>query len=51
LGGKVGIWKQAWELVIMSEPKSKAPRLTLPAGEVTKGDIPLGLMQTSSRSR
>jgi hypothetical protein len=50
LGGKVGIWKQARELVIMSEPKPTAP-LILPADRVTEGDIPLGLMQTSLRSR
>jgi hypothetical protein len=34
----------------MSEPKSTAP-LILPAEEVTQGDIPLGLMHTSLRSR
>jgi hypothetical protein len=50
LGGKVGIWKQARELVIMSEPKSTGHPLTLPAEQVTKDDIPLGLMQTSLRS-
>jgi hypothetical protein len=50
LGGKAGIWKQAQELVIMSEPKSTGP-LNLPAGKVTQGDISLGLMQTSLRSR
>ena len=50
LGGKVGIWKQARELVIMSEPKSTGP-LILPADAVIQGYIPLGLMQTSSRSR
>jgi hypothetical protein len=43
LGGKVSIRKQAWELVIMSEPKSKGP-LILPADKVTQGDIPSGLM-------
>jgi hypothetical protein len=41
LGGKVGIWKQAQKLVIMSEPKSTAPQ----------GDIPLDLIQTPLRSR
>jgi hypothetical protein len=35
----------------MSEPKSTGHPLTLPADEVTQGDIPLGLMQTSSGSR
>jgi hypothetical protein len=39
LGGKVGIWKQARELMVISETKSTAP-LILPAGKVTKGDIP-----------
>jgi hypothetical protein len=34
----------------MSEPKSTGP-LILPANNITRGDIPLGLMQTSSRSR
>ena len=33
----------------MSEPKSTSS-LILPAEEVTQGDIPLGLMQTSLRS-
>jgi hypothetical protein len=52
LGGKVGIWKQARELVIMSEPTSAAfSPLTLPAEKVIQGDIALGLMQTSLRSR
>jgi hypothetical protein len=41
LGGKVGIWKQAQKLVIMSEPKSTAPQ----------GDIPLELIQTPLRFR
>ena len=50
LGGKVGIWKQARELVVMSEPKSTGP-LTLPADKFTQGDIPLGLMQTSVHFR
>jgi hypothetical protein len=50
LGGKTGIWKQARELVIMSAPKSTGP-LILPAEKVTQGDILLGLMQTSLRSR
>jgi hypothetical protein len=50
LGGKFSVWKQAQELVIMSEPKSTGP-LILPADEVTKGDIPLELTQTSLRSR
>jgi hypothetical protein len=36
---------------MMSEPKSTGHPLTLPADEVTQGDIPLGLMQTSSGSR
>jgi hypothetical protein len=49
LGGEVGIWKQAREVVIMSELKSTAP-LILPADKVTQGDIPFGLMQTSLRS-
>jgi hypothetical protein len=35
----------------MSEPKSTGHPLILPADKVTQGDIPLGLMQTSSRSR
>jgi hypothetical protein len=34
----------------MSKPESTGP-LILPAGTVTKGDIPLGLMQTSLRPR
>jgi hypothetical protein len=51
LGGKVRIWKQARELVIMSEPNSTGHPLTLPADEFTQIDIPLGLMQTSLRSR
>jgi hypothetical protein len=50
LGGKVGISKQARELVIMSEPKSTGPFI-LPADEVTLGNIFLGLIQTSLRSR
>jgi hypothetical protein len=51
-GGNVGIWKQAREEVIMSEPKSTAPPpLTLPADKITQGDIPLGLMLTSLNSR
>ena len=50
LGGKVGIWKQARQLVIVSEPKSTGA-LPLPAEEVTQGYIPLRLMQTSLRSR
>jgi hypothetical protein len=45
LGGKVGIWKQVRELLIMSEPP-----LTLPADKVTQVDIPLELMQTSLHS-
>jgi hypothetical protein len=32
-------------------PNRQATRLTLPADKVTQGDIPLGLMQTSLRSR
>jgi hypothetical protein len=32
-------------------PNRQATPLTLPAEEVTQGDIPLGLMQTSLRSR
>jgi hypothetical protein len=40
LGGKVFIWKQARELVIMREPKSTAPPPILPADKVTEGDIP-----------
>jgi hypothetical protein len=47
---QVGIWKQARELVIMSEPESTAPFI-LPADKVTQGDISLELMQTSLRSR
>jgi hypothetical protein len=47
---KVGLWKQARELGIISEPKSTAPFI-LPAGKVTQGDIPLWLMQTPLRSR
>jgi hypothetical protein len=50
LGGKVGIWNQARELVIMSKPKLTGS-LILPAGKVTHGNIPLKLMQTSLRSR
>ena len=50
LGGKVGIWKQARELVVMSEPKSTGS-LILPADKVTQDDILLVLMQTSLRSR
>jgi hypothetical protein len=34
----------------MSEPKSTGP-LSLPADTVNQGDIPMGLMQTSLRSR
>jgi hypothetical protein len=45
LGGKVGVWKQARELVIMSEVKSTGPFI-LPADIFTQGDISLGLMQT-----
>ena len=51
MGGKVGIWKQARELVIMSDPNRQATPLILPADKVTKGDIPLGLMQTLLRPR
>ena len=47
---RFGIWNQARELVIMSEPKSKGA-LPLPANKVTQGDIPLGLMQTSLCNR
>jgi hypothetical protein len=43
-------WKQAREQIILSEPKSTGPFI-LPADEVTKGNIPLGLMQTSLLSR
>jgi hypothetical protein len=50
LGSNVCIWKQARELVIMSEPKSTSP-LILPANEVTKGDISFGFMQTSLHYR
>jgi hypothetical protein len=50
LGGKVGIWKQARELVILS-PNRQATPLTLRVEKVAQGDIPLGLMQTSLRSR
>jgi hypothetical protein len=50
MGGKAGIWKQARELVIMNDPKSTGP-LILPADKDTQGDIPLGLIQTSLRSR
>ena len=50
-GGKVDIWKQALELFIMSEPKSTAPPLILPAEKNTRGYFPLGLMRTSLRSR
>jgi hypothetical protein len=50
LGGKFGNWKQARELVIMSEPKSTG-RLAMPADKVTQGDISLGLLVTSLRSR
>jgi hypothetical protein len=51
LGGKVGIWKQAWELVIIKNLNPQHPSSCLPADKVTQGDIPLGLMQTSLRSR
>ena len=44
------IWKQARELVIISEPKSTSP-LILPAEKLIQVDIPLGLMQTSLCSR
>jgi hypothetical protein len=37
LGGKVGIWKEARELVVMIEPKSTAP-LIPPADKVTEGE-------------
>jgi hypothetical protein len=50
LDGKVGIWKQARELVITSEPKSTA-LLILPADKITQGDTPLGFIQTLLRSR
>jgi hypothetical protein len=50
LGVKAGIDKQARKLVIMSETKS-AGLLILPADKFTKNEIPLGLMQTSLRSR
>jgi hypothetical protein len=43
LGGKVGIWKQARELVVVSEPKSTGP-LIPPADKVSQGDILLRLM-------
>ena len=49
MGGKVGIWKQARELVILSEPKSTASLSCLP--KIAQVIIPLGLMQTSLRSR
>ena len=42
LSGKVGIWKQARELVIMSESKSTGP-LILPAGKVTPRRYSLGV--------
>ena len=48
--GKVCIWKQARELVIMSVLKSTPP-LAMPADKVTQGDIRLGLKQTSLCSR
>ena len=64
LGGKDGIWKQARKLVIMCKPKStghpphpaKSSQVNTlpnakPAVKTTQGDIPLGLMQTSLRSR
>jgi hypothetical protein len=47
---KVGIWKQARELVIMRELKSTGPFI-LPAKKVTQGDTPLGLMRTLLRPR
>jgi hypothetical protein len=50
MGEKVDISKQARELTMMNKPKWAAP-LILPAGKVTQCDIPLGLMQTSLRSR
>ena len=37
--------------MVKNEPKSTGTRLILPADKVTQGDIPLGLMQTSLRSR
>jgi hypothetical protein len=49
LGGKVGIWKQARELMIMSEPKTTGPFI-FSAKINTQGDIPLGLMQISLSS-
>jgi hypothetical protein len=49
LGGKVRIWKQARELVVMNEPKSTSP-LIVPTDKVTQGDVSLRLMQTSLRS-
>ena len=49
--GKVGVWKQARDLVIMREPKSTGHPPHRACQQVTKGDIPLGLMQTSLRSR
>jgi len=46
----VGIWKQAREVVIMSESKLTGP-LILAGDEATKSDITLGLMRTLLRSR
>jgi hypothetical protein len=44
LGGKVGIWKQARELVMMSEPKwaDAPPIIAMPADKVTQSNISLG---------
>jgi hypothetical protein len=50
LGGKVGILKQAWELVVMSETNSTGP-LILSTDKVIQDDILLVLMQTSLRFR
>jgi hypothetical protein len=50
LGGEVGIWKQARELVAMSDSKWSDP-ISFPAEKVINGDISLGLMQTLLRSR
>jgi hypothetical protein len=43
LGGEIFIWKHVRALVIMNEPKSTAPSLTLHADDVDQGDIPLRL--------
>jgi hypothetical protein len=50
IGQQGWFWKQARELVIMSEPKLTSPFI-LPVDRGPQGDIPLGLMKTLFRSR